>query len=197
MLAYGGIVLKMNSLSNLVFKTNSNGILFDKDFILKRCPKSEHLRGMCLVFFYFISFDLENFGLSFCNMEIWPSLLSPLAVFVQHVRRLRLGCQKMRQLCTNICQMIGYHTCGCRQFMFLFSVSIFSFFFSLDFCFFFPARLFVHHLCFHIFPLRCWLFFGGIFLIWNPYQTWFRLISFWKSSLIGISSLKRCKKMSI
>ena len=37
----------MKSFSNLIFKTKSNGIMFDKDFILKMMPKKkgEHLRG--------------------------------------------------------------------------------------------------------------------------------------------------------
>ena len=37
-------------------------------------------------------------------------------------------------------------------------------------------------------------FFLASILRWNPYQTWFRLISFWNSSLIRISSFKRRNK---
>ena len=34
-LFFFGIVLKMNSLSNLILKSKSNGIMFERDFILK------------------------------------------------------------------------------------------------------------------------------------------------------------------
>ena len=40
------IIFKMKSLSNLIFKTKSNGIMIDGGFILKTMPKkSEYLRG--------------------------------------------------------------------------------------------------------------------------------------------------------
>ena len=44
----------MKSLSNLIFKTKSNGIIFDKDFILKRMPKKMSVSGESdLIYFYF------------------------------------------------------------------------------------------------------------------------------------------------
>ena len=36
-----GIILTMKSLSNLIFKTKSKGIMFDRDFILKTMPKKK------------------------------------------------------------------------------------------------------------------------------------------------------------
>ena len=48
-LTFFNIILKMKSLSNLIFKTKYNGIMFDMDFISKTMlKKSEHLRGNCI-----------------------------------------------------------------------------------------------------------------------------------------------------
>ena len=44
------LILKTKSQSNLIFKTKSNKIMFDRDFIFKMMPKKiEHLRGNFMI----------------------------------------------------------------------------------------------------------------------------------------------------
>ena len=53
---WGGIVLKMKSLSNLIFKTIANGIMFDRDFILKMMPPKKNCGSI------FGNFTPENYN---------------------------------------------------------------------------------------------------------------------------------------
>ena len=63
-------VFEMKSLSNLIFKTKSNGIMFDRDFILKMKPKKKWALDEML-------FVLKNtkFQLKKKQQATYPSIL--------------------------------------------------------------------------------------------------------------------------